>query len=200
MSKLIKCKACGRDIARGAKVCPGCGKKQKMSFGKRLIVAIVGCAIIGAVWSGVGGSGSSTSTNDTSITYQVGSSFVADKLEITIISVQKMNVIAYSIEPSEGAVYLAVAYKYTNISKEAISGISSGIEIKLISPEGTEYDPDVAGSMGYAAEVGGNEKVLSDLNPGITVKGGMVFEVAKDKLKGDSWSLNVEGKKVVFSL
>jgi hypothetical protein len=155
--------------------------------------------VIGAVWSGVGGNGSSTSSSEPSITYQVGSSFISDKLEITIISVQKKNVIAYSIEPSEGSVYLAVAYKYKNISNDAISRFSSGIEIKLFSTEGSEYSPDVAGSIGYSAEVGGNEKVLSDLNPGITVKGGTVFEVARDKLKEDSWYLSVEGTKVILN-
>ena len=29
MSKLTNCKACGKEIAKGAKICPNCGKDQR---------------------------------------------------------------------------------------------------------------------------------------------------------------------------
>ena len=32
MSKMIKCKTCGADIASSAKSCPGCGAKNKKPF------------------------------------------------------------------------------------------------------------------------------------------------------------------------
>lgn len=35
MSKIIKCKTCGSDIAASAKTCPGCGAKNKKALYKR---------------------------------------------------------------------------------------------------------------------------------------------------------------------
>ena len=32
MSKMIKCKHCGQEIAKSAKVCPSCGGKNKKPF------------------------------------------------------------------------------------------------------------------------------------------------------------------------
>ena len=38
-SKLIKCRVCGRDVAKSAKVCPNCGARLKRS-------ALFGCLIM----------------------------------------------------------------------------------------------------------------------------------------------------------
>ncbi|SEQ10931.1 hypothetical protein SAMN02910289_01313 [Lachnospiraceae bacterium RM5] len=35
MSKMVKCKHCGQEIAKSAKVCPGCGGKNKKPFYKK---------------------------------------------------------------------------------------------------------------------------------------------------------------------
>jgi len=196
MSKMTHCKACGREIAKGAKVCPGCGKRQRMSSGKRLLFVIVVFSVIGAIGGTLGGGKGSSSGDEPAKTYKVGESFTVDKLEITVTKVEKRSSIVDALDASEGATFVAVAYKYKNISDSAISGFSSGVDIKLVSPDGNEYAPDLAASTGYAMEIGGNEKVVSDLNPGITVKGGDVFEVAKDKLKANGWKLNVEGNAV----
>lgn len=40
VSKLIKCKSCGNEIAKSAKSCPSCGAKQKWSMTKRLMFAV----------------------------------------------------------------------------------------------------------------------------------------------------------------
>jgi len=200
MAKLVKCKACGREIAKGAKICPGCGKRQKMSFGKRLLIVIVGCCVLAGIGGTINGT-SSSSPNVSEKTYKVGEAFKTDKLEITVTSVDKHNSIVDILDAPEGAVFVTVAYKYKNISNSPISNslFSNGIEIKLIDPNGTEYERDAAASSGFAVEIGADEKVISDLNPGITVKGGDVFEVAKDKLKEKGWKLNVEGEDVTLS-
>lgn len=55
MAKMIKCKSCGKEISESAKVCPGCGAKNKKPFYKTVwfwaIVVILLIAIAG------GGSG-----------------------------------------------------------------------------------------------------------------------------------------------
>lgn len=41
MNKLIKCKACGHEIAKSAKICPHCGAKHKKPVGCLMIVLTV---------------------------------------------------------------------------------------------------------------------------------------------------------------
>ncbi len=65
MSKMIKCKTCGADIASSAKTCPGCGAKNKKPFYKKWWVwFIVVIVLIGAAGSGAtAGSGANTNNN-----------------------------------------------------------------------------------------------------------------------------------------
>ena len=62
MSKLIKCNACGKDIAKGVKKCPHCGNDQRGFFMKHKIITafliFFGLCILGAMF----GEGSSTSS------------------------------------------------------------------------------------------------------------------------------------------
>lgn len=51
MSSLVACKSCGKEVAKGAKVCPHCGKKLKMGFFLKLIIGIVGLSVLGAILS-----------------------------------------------------------------------------------------------------------------------------------------------------
>lgn len=46
MSKLIKCKACGNNVAKGAKKCPNCGKDNRTFFAKHKILTAIGILII----------------------------------------------------------------------------------------------------------------------------------------------------------
>ena len=43
---LVKCKACGADIARGVKKCPHCGKDQRNFFGRHKIITSLGIIIV----------------------------------------------------------------------------------------------------------------------------------------------------------
>lgn len=65
-NKIIKCKSCGKEIAKNAKICPGCGAKNKKPFYLKwwfiLIVIIVVIGLAGGI------SGNKTKNNtDTSI-------------------------------------------------------------------------------------------------------------------------------------
>lgn len=56
MDKLIKCKACGQEIAKGVKKCPHCGKDQRSFFGKhKIITGIAILVILIAIGSAMGG-------------------------------------------------------------------------------------------------------------------------------------------------
>ncbi|MDY2883583.1 MAG: hypothetical protein SOT71_13110 [Romboutsia timonensis] len=51
--KIKKCKSCGKDLDKSAKICPSCGKDQRSFFGKhKIITGIIVLAIIGGIGSG----------------------------------------------------------------------------------------------------------------------------------------------------
>ncbi|MEA4826468.1 MAG: hypothetical protein VB130_07525, partial [Clostridium sp.] len=52
MSKLIKCKTCGQEIAKGVKKCVHCGKDQRNFFMKhKILTGIIVLAILGGIAS-----------------------------------------------------------------------------------------------------------------------------------------------------
>lgn len=68
MGKMTNCKACGKEIANGAKKCPHCGKDQRNFFMKHKIITILLAVIlIGAISSAMGKDkdGKTPSTNTT---------------------------------------------------------------------------------------------------------------------------------------
>jgi len=48
-SNLKECKACGKEVAKSAKVCPHCGKKLKMGWFLKLIILIIVLGVIGTL-------------------------------------------------------------------------------------------------------------------------------------------------------
>ena len=62
----------------------------------------------------------------------------------------------------------------------------------MVDGNGTEYESDSGKSIYYQTDIGSNTKALSDLNPGITVKSGEVFEISKESWNKGSWNLKVE--------
>jgi len=93
--KMIKCKTCGKEIAKSAKVCPSCGKKNKRPFWQTLLVGIGIIIVIAIIANIADGSNNSeispssgttaNSNNQTSTTasfikagmYKVGSEVAA---------------------------------------------------------------------------------------------------------------------------
>lgn len=148
-------------------------------------------------------SGSSTAPEETQVpqAIKVGQSFKTDKYEITVTSVETKDKVGsefFESTPAEGGVYVTVQWKYKNITSEPINSFWESFNVKLIDPNGTEFSPDVDASGSFATEIDPTRKVVSDLNPGITVSGGKAFEVAKDSFSKDTWSLLVEGQKVLL--
>jgi len=208
MSKLVKCKACGHEVAKSAKVCPSCGKKLKMPFVTRLIILLVAFVIIGAIGSNKGGSsGSSLSSSSDSSkipeikTAKINESFIIGDFQCSIKKVEKLGQIYSSgvllSEASDGAIYVAVEWSYKNISKEPKSSMWSP-SVNLYSPTKIEYDQDSLASGMYAMAIGGGEKFMGDINPDITIKAASVFEVSKALLKDLGWRLEVDGVSIVI--
>ncbi|MGG7058277.1 FxLYD domain-containing protein [Clostridium nigeriense] len=74
MKKMIQCKSCSKEIASSAKVCPGCGAKNKKPIYKRVwFIVIVLLILVGAI-NAAGGGNSTTPNSGTTETGQVENS------------------------------------------------------------------------------------------------------------------------------
>lgn len=65
MAKLVKCKTCGADIAKTAKVCPHCGAKQKKHTFLGILLVIFGVILFIGGISGFDTSGQGESKRNT---------------------------------------------------------------------------------------------------------------------------------------
>ncbi|MHB8124624.1 MAG: OB-fold protein [Desulfitobacteriaceae bacterium] len=67
-TKMVNCKACGKEIGKGVKKCINCGTDQRNFFGKhKIITGILAIVIIAGIGSAMGGEGGSkTTTADSS--------------------------------------------------------------------------------------------------------------------------------------
>ena len=130
---------------------------------------------------------------------KVGQIIKSKKLEIQISSIEKKEKVGNEVmesKASEGGVYLAIQWKYKNISDAPITMFSQPT-IRLIDPKKAKYSPDIDASSNYATELDIDEKIVSDLNPGITVKGAEVFEVSKELISQPGWKLLIEADQEV---
>lgn len=63
---LTPCKSCGKEIAKGVKKCPHCGKDQRNFFMKhKIITGILALVVLGGIGNALGGNDSSTPSTDT---------------------------------------------------------------------------------------------------------------------------------------
>jgi len=163
--------------------------------------------IFGMVGSMMGGgkNNSTNSTNttgatETDVTYKVGEPIKTGKFEFIITSVEERSVVGsqyFEKKPSEGGTFVAVQYQYKNITNEPIGSFSTPT-IKLVDKNGTEYSSDAGASGNFATELNLDRKILSDLNPGITVKDAAIFEVSKEAYANSGWSLAVKADKDII--
>ncbi len=195
-----KCKYCGTELNGGSKFCPGCGKKQKMP--KWLIVIIV--LVVLGLFSQTANNDSSKESKSSSSSvskqeklYNIGDTITTDKYEITIISVKELTKVGgeyLNKQVSEGGTFVAVDWKYKNITNEPI-GMFSFPSIKLLDSSDTKYSSDVDASSYYATETDPDRKIVSDLNPGITVTDSDVFEISADTYANGEWKILVDADK-----
>lgn len=195
-----KCKECGEEISSSAKKCPKCGKDQRNFFMKHPVLYTILILIIIAV----AGSSGSDDTGNTTVTstgnqvqetvYNIGDAISNEKYEITIKNVSTATKVGsqyLNSQPAEGGIYVCVDFTYKNVSTEPISSWDFPT-VELVDSNGVEYSSDVNASSYYATEKDPNRKVLSDLNPGITVTDNKVFEIAEESYNQGEWYLVVD--------
>lgn len=215
MSKLVSCKACDKDIAKGVKKCPDCGKDQRNWFMRHkimtFIAGIILISILGSALSGAGSEEASTVSSENTTkakaeseetVHKVGDTFTAkgDQLEISLTKFEEKDVVGdpdfLGKKVSDGGTFAAIQYTMKNVSEEPV-GMFDYPSINLVDEKGTQYESDVDASGGYAVETDiDNSKILSDLNPDISVTATEVYEVSKDKFSQGKWYIQIGEDKV----
>ena len=163
-----------------------------MTMSYRILTTLVACLIL------VGCSEQTTNfkTKPAVTEAYINDVFLEEKIEARILEVSQQQQVGgeyLSKTASQGAVLLIVVWEYKNITDKPI-GMFQKIDLKLVDTTGNVYNPDVDATTTFIAASSEllkiNEKVISDLNPGITVRGAKVFEVAKARFS-DEWKLKV---------
>ncbi len=200
MPGMKPCRTCKTLIAKSAKVCPSCGAKQGRGwFGKVVAVIVV---IIGLSLALNGGKASSQSVEPAEVkTYSVGTPFTIEDIEINVSRVNKLNTIPGNIwwsdkAPSKGGVFVAVQWSLRNVGKNPVSSYSLPNSMRLVSSDGVTYDSDVGATTQLAGEWNIDTKILSNLNPRITIEEVAVFEVSKELLEQSGWMFKIGGIKI----
>ena len=132
---------------------------------------------------------------------KVGQTVKTNNFEITLTKLVDKTVVGGQFinqNASEGAIFVAVEFKYKNISGQPISSRKLPKKLKLIGPDGIKYESDMGASSKYATETKNNSKIMSDLNPGITTNNSKVFEISKDSWKQPGWSLLIDADDDVY--
>ena len=194
-----KCKECGEEISSSAKKCPKCGKDQRNFFMKHPVLYTILIIIIIAVAGSSGDNPGSTTVTSTGnqvqeTVYNIGDAISNEEYEITIKNVSTATKVGseyLNSQPAEGGIYVCVDFTYKNVSTEPISSWDFPT-VELVDSNGVEYSSDVSASSYYATEKDPNRKVLSDLNPGITVTDNKVFEIAEESYNQGEWYLVVD--------
>jgi hypothetical protein len=131
---------------------------------------------------------------ETSERLAMGTTASCGNVDVTITKIASKDRVGdmdFGTKASEGGILVVVEWSYKNTSKKPID-MFDGPSMSLVSEDGTTYESDVDATSSYATETENDEKVLSDLNPGITVKGAEVFEVSRELFDASKWSVKVE--------
>ncbi|MGN1336977.1 MAG: DUF4352 domain-containing protein [Candidatus Coprovivens sp.] len=128
MAKMKTCKACGKEIAKSAKICPNCGKKNGLpGFVKALIIVFI---IFGCIVGCVNGCSDSVNdaVNDTKNSYKdvngktsfkVNETFENkyEKITMTEVNANFTDYSQYS-KPADGKKYVMLKFEVENINEE----------------------------------------------------------------------------------
>ena len=132
MSKMVKCKVCGKEISKGAK-CPNCGKDSRCFVSRHKVLTVIcGLVIIGALGSITGGN----SNNKISDSKQTSVSIENSDSKQTSVSNENSNKKQMEPELNISATELINAYKENEVKADKmykgkiveVNGIVDGID------------------------------------------------------------------------
>lgn len=139
------------------------------------------------------GSAAAAPVTDTAPTRKIGDAIAGQTFRVTVTSVHIANDVGSDFiheTASPGAEYVAVEWNYVNASGAPINAFAVPT-LNLVDPNGHAYNCDLAASTAYASQIKADAKALSDVNPGIVVHDGTVFEVSKAMFDPKTWKLRL---------
>lgn len=184
MAKLVKCKSCGAEIAKSAKVCPSCGAKRKHTV-LGVILLILGISLIAAALGG--GKDEPKKLDNTDVNSQISEQtenqgtdsqepkqekfFLGDTVQLNGINVKLIDVHESAgsqfMKPTDGNVFVTFELEFDNQSKKeiAVSSLmmftayfddySTNISIEAITDSGkTQLDGYIAAGKKMSGVVG----------------------------------------------
>ncbi|MFL9929833.1 tetratricopeptide repeat protein [Paraburkholderia sp. RL18-103-BIB-C] len=104
----------------------------------------------------------------------------------------------FDASAGEGAEYIVIRVKLKNVGTKPISAVDMP-DINLVDAQDSIYKPDVQASMAAAEALGDDSKVVSDLNPDLSVTKVEAFEVSKKVFDAVAWRLHV-GDNISYHL
>lgn len=210
MGKMIKCKTCGEEIAKSAKVCPKCGASQKKHPVLGVILVIFGVLLIVAA---IGGGGSdepkkvgdynpkqskdvksdeTSSAEPEKTTFGVGEQVSLNDVIVTLNNVTESNGSQFN-KPSDGNVFILCEFTIENNSERDL-GISSIMCFEA-------YVDDYSTSMSLSANIESDKSQLDGtVAAGKKMNGVIGYEIEADwseieiRFAPDFWS----GKEITF--
>ncbi|TKD65709.1 DUF4352 domain-containing protein [Pseudalkalibacillus hwajinpoensis] len=174
------------------------------------IISFIGIIVIlGGIGSALGGgsdeastevSGESNKEAKEETAYSLNDTVALKKTEVTVTNFEErdeVGVSGVSKQASDGGTLVAIQYTIKNTSEEPVGAFSMPT-VSLVNEKGTKFDSDIDATSNYAVETDvDNSKIMSDLNPDITVTDVKVFEVSKEKFESGKWFILVDGKQKV---
>ena len=152
MSKMVKCKVCGKEISKGAK-CPNCGKDSRCFVSRHKVLTVIGGLVIIAALGSITGGNSNNKISDSK---QTSVSVENSDSKQTSVSNENSNKKQMEPELSISATELINAYKENEIKADKmykgkivevngiVDAIDSGIDDKAIVrlSDGDEFSFD----------------------------------------------------------
>jgi len=206
--KIVKCKVCGEEIAKSAKVCPHCGAKNKKHTVLGVFLVIIGVLLISSAFGNtkeaprkVEDEESSTDTIQSEqqpselqqSTFGVGEKVELNDISVTLVKVSENSGGNY-MTPSDGKVFVVCEFDIENNSDEDIA-ISSIMSFDT-------YIDDYASSLSLSAMLSTDQPQLDgSIAAGKKMNGVIGYEADPDwssieiRFKPDFWS----GNKFIFS-
>ena len=132
MSKMVKCKVCGKEISKGAK-CPNCGKDSRCFFSRHKVLTVIGGLVIIAALGSITGGNSNNKISDSK---QTSVSIENSDSKQTSVSNENSNKKQMEPELSISATELINAYNENEVKADKmykgkiveVNGIVDGID------------------------------------------------------------------------
>ena len=168
--------------------------KKKIAGFAGLFLATAVCAAVMLACNEDSPSGNAGNTSDKK--YKIAEVFKTDNCEFTVVSANAVKSFGskYMGETApEGALFLAVVFKSKNVSSAPLASGDIPEIKRIIDPNGTEYDEAFDATISFCMVKDIDSKIISRLNPGVTERNAVVFEISSELWEKTGWTAEVSG-------